>query len=600
MPNYTQNLNLEKPLQEEFYDVDKFNANADKIDEAVGNKADLTHKHDGTTGNSSKITAAEIAAGAADDTAIGNRTITDTTALSGTAAVLTTLLGRIGNMIKSITGKSNWYTAPVTTIEALNTNKAPLASPAFTGTPTAPTAAAGTNTTQIANTSFVATAIANLIASSPAALDTLNELAAALGDDPNFATTMTNALALKAPLVSPALTGTPTAPTATAGTNTTQIASTAFANYAANGVLTKNVAGGATVTLTAAEAAAATIILTGALTANISVVVPAAAGQWNIKNSTTGAYTVTIKTASGTGVLINQGYAWTVFCDGTNVVDAITDFKDISLTGISTAPTPAAGTNTTQLATTAYALNENLLRLNFNSIKGYKCQVTSNTAATITAGNNPFTGSGTISVALAAGTVGANGIDTGAIAASTWYYTYLIFNPTTLTTACLLSLSATAPTLPSGYTRAIRTGAVRTDSSGYLMRTLQYGKSVQYVVTASTNTASVPIMSSGTNGAVTSSSTTWVAVATGAFIPPTSSKIKAMIDMFGTGNIALAPNTSYTGGWASTATPPWLLSQSNIAYSPLITEMQVESTNIYWANTSGICYLYCLGWEDNL
>ena len=62
----------------------------------------------------------------------------------------------------------------------------------------------------------------------PGALDTLNELAAALGDDANFSTTVTNSLATKAPLVSPALTGTPTAPTAAANTNTTQIATTAF------------------------------------------------------------------------------------------------------------------------------------------------------------------------------------------------------------------------------------------------------------------------------------------------------------------------------------------------------------------------------------
>lgn len=96
------------------------------------------------------------------------------------------------------------------------------------GIPTTPTATLGTNTTQIANTAFVANAIANLIASSPAALDTLNELAAALGNDANFSTTITTALGLKAPLASPALTGTPTVPTATLGTNTTQAASTAF------------------------------------------------------------------------------------------------------------------------------------------------------------------------------------------------------------------------------------------------------------------------------------------------------------------------------------------------------------------------------------
>ncbi|EPO0565368.1 phage tail protein [Klebsiella pneumoniae] len=77
---------------------------------------------------------------------------------------------------------------------------APKASPALTGTPTAPTAAQTVNNTQIATTEFVKSAIAALVASSPAALDTLNELAAALGNDPNFATTVTNALAGKQPL----------------------------------------------------------------------------------------------------------------------------------------------------------------------------------------------------------------------------------------------------------------------------------------------------------------------------------------------------------------------------------------------------------------
>lgn len=106
--------------------------------------------------------------------------------------------------------------------------KAPLNSPVFTGTPTVPTAIQGDSSTKIANTAYVMAALAALVDSSPAALDTLNELAAALGDDPNFATTMSNALGLKAPLASPALTGTPTAPTASAEANNTQIATTAF------------------------------------------------------------------------------------------------------------------------------------------------------------------------------------------------------------------------------------------------------------------------------------------------------------------------------------------------------------------------------------
>ncbi|ECD1355748.1 phage tail protein [Salmonella enterica subsp. enterica serovar Montevideo] len=74
---------------------------------------------------------------------------------------------------------------------------APKESPALTGRPTAPTAEGKDSSTQIANTAFVQAAIAALVGSSPEALDTLNELAAALGNDPNFATTVTNSLAGK-------------------------------------------------------------------------------------------------------------------------------------------------------------------------------------------------------------------------------------------------------------------------------------------------------------------------------------------------------------------------------------------------------------------
>ena len=104
--------------------------------------------------------------------------------------------------------------ADVTSLTTDLAAKAPLASPALTGTPTAPTATAGTNTTQIATTEFVTGAVADLIASAPGALNTLDELAAALGDDANFATTVTNSLAAKAPLASPTFTGTVTLPAA--------------------------------------------------------------------------------------------------------------------------------------------------------------------------------------------------------------------------------------------------------------------------------------------------------------------------------------------------------------------------------------------------
>ena len=132
-----------------------------------------------------------------------------------------------------------------------------LASPALTGTPTAPTAAATTNTTQVATTQFVRTEIANLIGTAGATLDTLGELATALGNDVALSTTLTNSIALKAPiasptftgtvtipsgasisgfalLASPELTGSPTVPTQSPLDGSTKIASTAYADLSSN------------------------------------------------------------------------------------------------------------------------------------------------------------------------------------------------------------------------------------------------------------------------------------------------------------------------------------------------------------------------------
>lgn len=131
--------------------------------------------------------------------------------------------------------------ADITGLQTALNGKAPLASPALTGTPTAPTAAAGTNTTQVATTAFIKTAIDNLVSAAPGSLDTLNELAAALGDDPNFATTVSGQIGTKAPLASPELTGTPTAPTPATADNTTKLATTAHVQ--ANAALKANLTG---------------------------------------------------------------------------------------------------------------------------------------------------------------------------------------------------------------------------------------------------------------------------------------------------------------------------------------------------------------------
>ncbi|RUR97712.1 hypothetical protein [Pectobacterium polaris] len=134
-----------------------------------------------------------------------------------------------------------------------HTQYAPKANPTFTGTPKAPTPATDSNSQQVATTAFVKSVAAALVNGAPAALDTLQELAKAVGNDPNFSATVLNAIAdakadaanklnahasaadphtQYAPKASPAMTGKPTAPTAAQTSNDTQLATTAFVKAA--------------------------------------------------------------------------------------------------------------------------------------------------------------------------------------------------------------------------------------------------------------------------------------------------------------------------------------------------------------------------------
>ena len=155
------------------------------------------------TGTVSGITQAMVGLGNVDNTNDLNKPISNATqtALDLKAPLASpTFTGTVSGITKSMVGLGNVdnttdLNKPISTAtqSALDL-KAPLASPSLTGTPLAPTAMAGTNTTQIATTAFVGTAISNLVASAPSTLDTLNELAIALGNDANFSTTITNAI----------------------------------------------------------------------------------------------------------------------------------------------------------------------------------------------------------------------------------------------------------------------------------------------------------------------------------------------------------------------------------------------------------------------
>lgn len=154
-----------------------------------------------------------------------------------------------------------------------------------------------------------------------------------------------------------------------ANSNTTDPDGATPANWApvyAYGITSVSGTGG-TITLTQAQAAKGIISIGGALTTNLIVVVPAHVQQWLVTNVTSGAHTVTVKTPSGTGVVIPQtgiSAPSGVYCNGTNVyltsitTAGLAPINSPAFTGIPTGPTAAPGTNTTQLATTAFVQAE--------------------------------------------------------------------------------------------------------------------------------------------------------------------------------------------------------------------------------------------------
>ena len=185
--------------------------------------------------------------------------------------------------------------------------KANLSSPTLTGTPLAPTATAGTNNTQIATTAYADAAVAALVDGAPALLNTLNELAAAINDDASFTTTITTSIGLKAPIDSPTFTGTVTLPLGTVTSGMILDGTIATADIADSAITSAKIADG-------------TIV-------DADINASAAIAQSKVANLTTDL--------------------------GLKAPLASPD-----LTGTPTAPTAAANTNTTQIATTAFAKAE--------------------------------------------------------------------------------------------------------------------------------------------------------------------------------------------------------------------------------------------------
>lgn len=151
----------------------------------------------------------------------------------------------------------------------------------------------------------------------------------------------TNVLLQQTDFISPVFTGNPTCPTPANADNDTSIANSAFVQTAVNGGLSLSVAGGTDTTLTAAQYGVAFLVLTGVITANKNIIFPNLSGHWQVINNTTGAFTLTLKTAAGSGIVVTQGTSTSIFGDGANIGLQQSDFISPIFTGNPTAPTPA-------------------------------------------------------------------------------------------------------------------------------------------------------------------------------------------------------------------------------------------------------------------
>jgi hypothetical protein len=377
-------------------------------------------------------------------------------------------------------------------LDASFNTRAPLASPTFTGVPSAPTAAVATNTTQIATTAFVAGEINALINSAPGALNTLNELATALGNDAAFSTTVTNLLASKAPLATPSFTG----KIISAGDISLNNRLSVTSDSSFNGNL---FIGGRIVNSW----------LDASLNSVMSSVAPSFTGLVRSAGD--------VSMNSRLSVLSDVSFTSNLFVGGainntglTNALALKSDISGPTFTGVPKAPTASSGSNTTQLATTAFVYGEISSRASQWSVSGDTVSLV-NGKATLT----PILGYGNNGYA----TVGMS--STGqyllmSVAFGEYNYAGMRYSSDYGKTINNLTL----PVAPSGaHTFAFSTnGQYQLIGSGgaaanLIMRSNDYGSSFTVVLQDS-----VPIYNTGSFGKTCMSSTGQYIVTFGVFV----------------------------------------------------------------------------------
>jgi hypothetical protein len=530
--------------------------------------------------------------GSAADSVIGSRTISDAAAPTSNTGLLTTLLSWLANMIKSITGKSTWHTAPAITLKATKTH--------VDNVTDAHNVANRIETAQLAVNGYVDQRIAALVNNAPETLNTLYELANAIDNDPDFATKMIDLIDHKL--------------------NASEVVTTATANKVlrlnANGKLP------------------ATVI---AQTLNYRFVTDAEKAAWDAKAALTLGETSSTAYRGDRGKIAydhsqtahapsNANY----YAHPNSGVTAGT-YRSVTVnaqghvtTGIN--PTTLAGYGITDAVNSANAATQAEAEAGANNIKYmtplrvkqaidaetvaakpgfYNLRASTNSSSVVVTADyvvlrNSF---GAIKILLNTNinrtvTIGTTTIDTGAIIANnTWYKVWLIYNPATQAKQLILSAeSATAPILLSGYTHYVFVMCVR-GTGGSLYHLIKRGNRVQYVVDG-TVLAGLRRLCSGIAGNV--NTPIYVDVDITPFLPPTACILKFLGFNCTADVIVLSPNNNY-GQYQDPINPAgFAINGEEKNDLTLQGEFLLESTSVFYASNSSAGAFFVRGWEDNL
>lgn len=211
-------------------------------------------------------------------------------------------------------------------------------------------------------------------------------------------------------------------------------------------------------------------------------------------------------------------------------------------------------------------------------------------------------GSSTIDLTTGTVTSTANGMDGESRPASGWVYLYAISTGSGVAgLGTTVSPRSGPPTLPAGYAFYAYMGAMYCDGSSNLKRTRQQGKQAAYIVTAGSNTASYPLVASGSAGTINPTVFTGVSESITAIVPPTASIIKFTLGVpGGTGVTAAVAPTNTFAGYADTTNPvPWYIDGvAGTQPNNQTGDLPLNGTVIFYAASSSDGHLQAIGWTD--